>query len=260
MILLSKIAIINVGCNASHIPLQSPIFEDGRFEFLPIPEETKGISRYPTCPKLPRYLELRSFYDRTTRLTHYIPKSRLSVRAHNDPEFETFTYADYPTKSPRSANLKKLGVGDHLFFLARLVLWKNDGFTKNAGFYFVGYFEIEEILRNVIRPVKLDNFSNNVHVRRALVKPEFWDGFWVFRGSMNSRRFLRAIPFTRRVAEKTMVDRENKPWYWDPRRSELQVIGSYTRSCRIIEDKERISSFWDIIVRDKVSQRCDSRV
>jgi len=36
---LPRIFLINVGVNASHGSLRSPIFEDGSFIFVPIPEE-----------------------------------------------------------------------------------------------------------------------------------------------------------------------------------------------------------------------------
>ncbi|MDI6807351.1 MAG: hypothetical protein QMD14_06155, partial [Candidatus Aenigmarchaeota archaeon] len=105
-----RIFIINVGVNASHGKLKSPIFEDGSFVFVPIPER-----RNPTCTLLPTY---RSLF---ANALEYIPESYYDVRVHSDPEFETFTYGDYPTKKPRAALLKCIEKGDFLFFLARLV-------------------------------------------------------------------------------------------------------------------------------------------
>ena len=115
-----RVFIINVGVNASHGGLKSPIFEDGTFEFVPIPElrESKHYHSYPDCPLLPRYRDLPAYSGGT--LAKYIPQKYQNWKVHNDPEFKTFTYGDYPTTSPRAANLKKIKVGDYLFFLVRL--------------------------------------------------------------------------------------------------------------------------------------------
>ena len=132
-----KYGIINVGVNTSHGSLKSPIFEDNTFEFVPIPEK-KCLDYY----KIPKYKELHFRYKNYSK---FIPKNKFEVRAHNDPEFHTFTYGDYPTKSPRAANLKRIEPGDILVFLARLVLWGGGRYLGPPGFFLVGYFEIKQI-------------------------------------------------------------------------------------------------------------------
>ena len=237
-----RICIINVGANASHGKLRSPLFEDGTFEFIPIPENTKRHPN-PNCPLLPQYRDLRSFNDRCSSLLRFVPKSYWDVRVHNDPEFETFTYGDYPTISPRAANLKRLEPGDYLFFLARLVRWADENFTKYTGFYLVGFIEVEEVLEEVISeppPAKSHLFANNAHLRRALNNKELYDRFWIFKGSGYSRRFKYGIPFDRRFVAKAMPDSK---WVWDDSRTDLQTIGSYTRSSRLIEGSEKLERF-----------------
>ena len=49
---------VNVGVNASHGALRSPIFTDGTFEFLPIPEDRRLWS-----PTLPAYPKLAAYND-----------------------------------------------------------------------------------------------------------------------------------------------------------------------------------------------------
>lgn len=113
-----------------------------------------------------------------------------------------------------------------------------------------GYFDIDEILKEVTARLSQDRlakFKNNAHVKRALVKDRHWDGFWIFRGSRNSRRFNVAVPFTREIAEKVMLDREGRPWKWGRSKTDLQVIGSYTRSCRIIDDEGRMGKLWSYV-------------
>ncbi|MSQ06538.1 MAG: hypothetical protein EXR46_04995, partial [Dehalococcoidia bacterium] len=63
-----RIFLANVGANASH-PFASPIFEDGAFEVLPIPEAVNlpGDS-------LVRYGMLRSFNRPEEDLRAYLPR------------------------------------------------------------------------------------------------------------------------------------------------------------------------------------------
>jgi len=201
---------------------------------------------------LPRYSDLMSFNVPEDRLARFIPQRKLGLRVHNDPEFETYTYADYPTRSPRSVNLMKLEPMDYLFFIARLAGWKAGRFTGEAGFFLIGYLEIEEILRDATEPPGSENFEKNAHVRRARLNPIYWDGFWAFRGSKNSRRFVRAFPFTRAFATQVMRDKNGLPWRWGAHRSDLQVIGSYTRSCRIMPS-ESTEEFWKALKGARVT-------
>ena len=141
---MRRIFIINVGVNASHGSLRSPIFSDGTFEFLPIPESRDSKRGCPECTLLPRYLDL--FREKLL----YLPRKSYNLRVHNDPEFETFTYGDYPTRFPRASNLRYIVKGDYLFFLARMVEWKNGSFSGTAGFYLVGFFDIEDVVKEII--------------------------------------------------------------------------------------------------------------
>lgn len=243
---MQRFFIINVGVNASHGKLQSPLFEDGRFEVIPVPEARKLTHSCPDCPLLPRYCDLKAFGGGD--LLDFIPQKYHMLRAHNDPEFNTLTYGDYPTLSPRAANLKKIEIGDFLFFLARLVLWKNGKFTDKAGFYLIGFFEIEEILKNVVeRPSssQLETFGGNAHMKRGVCDSRYWDGFWIFKGSEKSKLFERAIPFTKEFAEGVLTDSRRGRLIFPSNRTELQVIGSYTRASRVIKEKKLI--FWDFI-------------
>jgi hypothetical protein len=243
---MDNVFLINVGVNASHGQLRSPVFDDGTFEFIPIPERGRPRS-CPECETLPRYCDLESFNN--LNLLKFIPKKYCHCRVHNDPEFVSYTYGDYPTISPRAANLKKVEKGDFIFFLARLVKYKNVGFTKKAGFYFIGYFEVEDILREATATPKqsiLRKFINNAHVRRALYDSKLWNGFWVFKGSKKSCRFDYSVPFSKGFFEKIIKNSRGRDIIWD-RRTELQVIGSHTRACRMINEENTLRQFWTII-------------
>ena len=153
--------------------------------------------------------------------------------------FDTFTYGDNCAISARAAALRRVRPGDLLFFLARLQRRSDHGPDGAHGFYLIGFLEIEEVLREVAsRPDDdvLRRFGANAHVRRGLSDSKLWDRFLVFRGSARSRRFDRAVPVTRDLAGRVLTRADGSPWRWDDGRSDLQVIGSYTRSCRCVID------------------------
>ena len=236
-----RIYLANVGANASH-RFAGPLFEDRSFEFLPIPEDP-DISG----PDAVRYRDLRPFNAQERDLTGYVPKRLWNASAHSDPEFNTYTYGDNCETSPRAASLKHMGPGDFLFFIARLASYP--GLTRAAsprsdasmgyGFYLIGFLEIENVLRDVrSRPSaeEMRRFSENSHVRRGLSDDRLWDGFWIFGGSERSKRFRKAVPVTRALADRVFRAADGSRWQWPGRRTELQVIGSYTRSCRCVID------------------------
>lgn len=241
----SNIYMVNVGSNASH-NFCSPLFPDGRFEFLPIPED-RELSKYQST----RYKDLKSYYNANSYLTQFIPKQMLERTAHNDPEFNTFTYGDNCDINSRAAGLKSVKIGDYIVFIVRLCLWINGRFTSKYGFYLIGFLEIEEILPSVTnRPNKtvLEKFAKNAHVLRGQNDDALWDSFWIFKGSEKSQRFEKAVPITKGIASQVFRQADGRHWKWPDSRSDLQIIGSYTRSCRRIieandsEEHERATS------------------
>jgi len=247
-----RVFLVNVGANASH-KFQSPIFRDGRFELLPIPEDTclSGDS-------LVKYGDLMSFYDPGKSLRQYISEQWWDRACHADPEFYQYTYGDNCDSAPRAAALKNIKPGDFMFFIARLVGFAEDRFLKSAGFFLIGYLELESVLAQVTQiPThgELQWLNSNAHMRRAAADPSLLNGFWVFKGSSNSRRFWRAVPVNRDLASKVFRTADNQPWTWDSNRSQLQTIGSYTRSCRCVidpsvpEEQEQADYFWRAIAQ-----------
>ena len=253
-----RIFLANVGANASH-RFAGPVFEDGAFEFLPIPEQPDLQG-----PHAVRYRDLVAFNASDRGLREYVPERLWDRAAHADPEFETFTYGDNCEWSPRAAGLRSIQRGDVLLFLARLERWDRGGRTGTFGFYLVGFLEIDAVLRNVrARPSESEmaRFGGNAHVRRGLSDDSLWDGFWLFGGSARSRRFERAVPVDREIATATFTSASGWPWRWDGGRTPLQVIGSYTRSCRCVIDpslpghSERADTLWEWIERHSGAAR-----
>ena len=189
-----------------------------------------------------RYRDLTCFNWPGQSLTDFLPFRTHHLLTHYDPEFAHFTYGDEAGRAGRAAALKALRPGDWLFFLARLTDYDltSHKFLEGAGFYLIGFLEIETILADVRVPLAATTvqlFEHNAHLRRARAWPElFYDGFYIFKGSARSCRFQHAYPIGRAQAELLFRDRNDQAWQWQAQRSDLQTIGSYTRTCRCVLD------------------------
>ena len=228
-----SVFLANVGANSSHRFL-SPLFDDGAFEFITIPEEPLAAG-----PHSVRYRDLRSHFHPKESLARWVPDRLLDMATHFDPEFGTNTYGDNCERSPRAFGLKDVRPDDLIFFLVRLARWSGGRFTGESGFFLIGFIEVESIFRALAHPAGATppaRYAANAHVRRAMNDSQYWDGFWVFAGSERSTRFPRAVPVDRAFADRVLRTATGQPYAWSPNRSELQVIGSYTRACRRIID------------------------
>lgn len=220
-----RIYLANVGSNSSHGAF-SPIFDDGAFEFVPIPVSDWDGQDWPGAV---RYRDLRSYHDPERDLLRYVPPRWHDWPCHNDPEFATFTYGDYPD-NPRAAALASLERGDALLFLARLEGWAGGQRTGHAGFYLIGGLEVE--YAGYVRQYSPEQprFANNDHVIRGDQE------FWGVGGSGRSRRFDCAVPVNRELCAQVFRDRNGRPWNWGWGASDLATISSYTRSIRCTMD------------------------
>ena len=242
-----RIYLANVGANLSLFNKRrfaGPVFEDGRFEFLPIPADNPRLDESPNAT---RYGDLRSHYDPAQALTPYIPDRLLDKAVHNSPEFETFTYCDACDDFPRAAKLKQVQQGDVLLFVAGLRRWTGGKWTSEYDLRLIGGFRIEEALRceGASPDARVaDRFANNAYVISGRETGR-WDttvGNWLFAGSKDgSRRFDKAVPLDKEICKKVFLDASGAPWRWGAtksgrERSPLAVIASYTRAARCFLD------------------------
>src|SRR3954451_25409515 len=131
-----RVVLLRVGVDAGCGGIQGPLFEDGSFEFVCIPDN-HGVSAHTYGTMLGRD---------GTPLADYFGGARRAAMAeqhvHHDPEFETFTYGD-PTPPKRS--LRHLRPGDVLAFYCGLQAWDRErGWVRDhrPGLYLIGYFEV----------------------------------------------------------------------------------------------------------------------
>ena len=240
-----KIALVNVGSNTEHGSLRSPLFNDGTFEFVPIPDDK--------IEGLPTYASFKT--SGGVAASEFIPRSFLNKTMHDDPEFLTHTFGDRPENAPRVANLKRLVNGDSILFLARLVEWKGRRSWGKGGFFLIGELVLDGIVKkaDLAANSQLVNIvRNNAHVKRWLLRPDIEpDNFWIFIGARESRRFLRAVPFDMAMAQKVLLSSGGKQIETRLGRTENEIINFYTRAARIIQDPSRIE-----MLRGHISMHC----
>jgi hypothetical protein len=206
----------NVGVNSAHAA-HSPLFSDGRFVLLPIPE------RDPWAPPMLRL-------DDISGLAAHAPAAWRQRTVHLDPDFSepTPTYGDNCRRAGRAFSLRRAGRGDLIAFLARL-----HPACGPAGFHVVGGLVVDDVLADVTSDPGPGWWDRNAHIRRARATAR-WDSFWVFKGAAGpSRALTKARPFARHEAEAVF----GRTWHWRSARSELQTIGSYTRAVRRVEGR-----------------------
>jgi hypothetical protein len=178
-----KMAMVRIGIDTGSGGIHGPLFEDGSFEYIPIPD---GFG-----------LDERTYGNTVGRhgrpLVEYFPKTRqasmMNQAMHYDPEFETFTYGD-PTRP--KAGLRHLEPGDMLVFYCGLQGW---GFDSKPALYLLGYFEIEAAGKAVsFAPEGLESvFGKNFHVRHPSIYSQQKPDLVLVKGSPDSRLLDRAI-------------------------------------------------------------------
>jgi len=138
-----RLFVANVGVNTADARsrgLKSPVFDEGRFEFVPIKEP----SRFAGSTHVRRYRDLPCWTREGVALTTFLPKDVRDFAAHDDPDFVGLTYGDIA--SSRAATLTELEPGDHLWFLARLWSYRDGGYTGPSAFHFVGALDVTDNL------------------------------------------------------------------------------------------------------------------
>ena len=178
-----QIAMLRVGIDSGCGGMHGPLFRDGTFEYIPIPDGYGFDSRT---------------YGNTTgrhgrKLIDYFPEARrASMRdqaIHFDPEFVTFTYGD-PT-SPK-AGLRHLKRGDMLIFYCGLEGWD---FESAPALYLMGYFEVSAAGRaSYFSTAELNKlFGENYHVRHREVFERDKQWLVLIKGSSRSRLLKKAV-------------------------------------------------------------------
>lgn len=183
---------LNVGANTNLPGVRGPIYPDGRFEYLPIPE------RQPTNESVPTYADLDA------HLSFEIPQRFFDLPVHLDPSFaeyplcSAYTYGD--EHGVKAGPLSRLEPDDLLYFYATLdchgdpdaaVEWV----VPEWGAYLIGEFRVAEVVTgeayDALDPDARERFSTNAHVRR-----DPFDAKVLVAGTDDSRLYDRAVPLS----------------------------------------------------------------
>ena len=150
-----KAVLLRVGIDSQYGGNVGPIFEDGSFEYVPIPEDEKTT-------------EERTYSDTKGRsgelFSTFVGKIFKNMKIHFDPEFETFTYGDHLTKSKIFARMDK---NDYLIFYSGLKPYRNVSYPR--GLYIIGYFCIDTVFiyDDLLNNTTKEKLKNNAHIKRG---------------------------------------------------------------------------------------------
>ncbi|WP_430503599.1 hypothetical protein [Haloparvum sp. PAK95] len=230
---------INVAANTNEPGFRGPVYPDGSFVYVPIPEAapTRDGSDATTAT-VPTYADLD--------LPFSLPADLAERPVHLDPEFpgvhgsDAATYGDpYGVKASRIAALDP---GDWLFFYATLTLrpsdWRgpgddrgddwlrdagvsvDDNLAPEWGAYLVGGFRVAEAVEEPEREAVAERFASNAHLQRA-----DFDARVLVRGAPEqSGLFDRVVPLSspaagadaNRLVTELSSDSGKGPWWRRP--------------------------------------------
>lgn len=215
-----KILLLRVGIDMGSGGALAPVFPDGTFEYVPIPEDPDRLS-----PRSVYYRNLKARHGGS--LVQYVPPRYREAAAHYDPEFETFTYGD-PTRNKR-AQLLRLGKGDMLVFYAGL---RPAGFQGQSRLYIIGYFAVAAVESafnaKVWPPKDRPHLLRNAHLKRNLRD----DGLVVVCGNPRTSKLLdRAIAISDAAQRATPEAKERLGIHG----SLMRAIGRWVPSERITD-------------------------
>ncbi|MFB6097239.1 MAG: hypothetical protein ABEJ74_07620 [Haloferacaceae archaeon] len=245
---MTRAVAVNVGANTNEPGFRGPIFPDGRFEYVPIPEAE------PTRRPVPTYGDL----DLDTDVS-----AVADVPVHLDPEFATYprcsayTYGDpFPVKAGPISDLEP---GDWLLFYATLSTVEGgadapdraDWIAPDWGAYLIGEFRIERVVTpdldggsagepggdadpgRSLSAEDRERFASNAHLQR-----ERFDARVLVAGDPTaSRLYDRAVPLSapsggvdaNRVVTDLSADSGAGPWWRRPLRFDADATASLRR-------------------------------
>ncbi|WP_440771493.1 hypothetical protein [Natronorubrum sp. DTA28] len=171
------VVLAGVGADSTNLGALGPLYDDGRFEYVPIPEKTCETDETATLGSWDLRATDGTAVDLTSRITPQpIGDADRTVTGdeleswpfHHDPNFEALTYGEHRT-SGYVSRLRALESGDIVGFYAGLR--RPDG--DRAHRYLIGYFTVDRV--DVVTPDMprderesiLAAHPDNAHTKRA---------------------------------------------------------------------------------------------
>jgi hypothetical protein len=189
-----QVVLLRVGIDSGCGGIQGPLFRDGSFEFVCMPDTAGAEQRtYGNTRGARSGRPLLDFFPAARRPT----VANQSI--HIDPEFDGFTYGD-PT-TPKKG-LRRLRRGDLLILYCGL---QGFGFESPPALYVVAYFRIalagepyhlgEEVVRR--------EFASNFHVKHPAVYRKDRERLLLLKGGPGSRLLSKALKISEEGSDRT---------------------------------------------------------
>ncbi|ELY57520.1 Nmad3 family putative nucleotide modification protein [Natronolimnohabitans innermongolicus] len=171
------VVLAGVGADSTNLGTLAPLYDDGRFEYVPIPEKTADTDETETLGSW----ELRATDGTAAALTNRITPQPIGEAErtltgdelaewplHRDPNFAALTYGEHRT-SGYVSRLRTLEPGDVVGFYAGL---RRPG-GERAHRYLIGYMTVDRV--DVVTPEQsrdereaiLAAHPDNAHTKRA---------------------------------------------------------------------------------------------
>lgn len=209
-----RVVLLRVGIDSGAGGMQGPLFEDGSFEFVPIPDHFDHPGDNPETYGSTKCRAGRLLLD-------YFPEKMWAkyrnVSIHSDPEFDTFTYGD-PTKSAKRG-LRNLQKGDLLVFYAGLEPWPQGGEQQ---LYIIGHFSVAWAgMATELNETELKaRFHKNFHVKHRTILEDQRNRLVLVQGDQSSRLLKKAVPISTLEKDKSgrplkVLSKDMQTWFGD---------------------------------------------
>lgn len=219
---------INIGANTNEPGFRGPIYADGSFEYIPIPESKSTAQPVTTYGDLAPHLETP------------IPDDLADTPVHLDPEFaeypecDRYTYGD--EHGIKASPLSELSAGDLVLFYATLTVEEAaEWLPPTWGAFVIGEFVLaadpltpeEEPIPDGIRA----RFQTNAHMKRD---PP--DARVLLRGDADqSQLYEQAIPLStpaggtepNTLVTELSADSGRGPWWRRPLRFDTHATARF---------------------------------
>ncbi len=185
---MRRCVLLRVGIDSGSGGIQGPLFDNGTFEFVCIPDRHGvGVHTYGNCSGRHGRPFANYFSGIKREMMH-------GLSMHVDPEFETFTYGD-PT--PLKRRLSTLQAGDVLAFYCGLQGWHEEhgwNIESSPSLYLCGYFVVSlaGMALDFTNKQRKAEFGRNFHVRYRSVYEKQKERLVLVKGGKGSRLFRKA--------------------------------------------------------------------
>lgn len=145
------VALLGIGADSTNSAPTPPVYPDGRFEYIPIPESqgpdgTTESSTFGNSPLRHRDGSMADYLDVIRPRTDDGPElagERLADwPLHHDPNFEALTYGETTSRGPYTKLLRSLDAGDTVAFYTGL-RGEDDRYRHR---YVIGYFTVADVV------------------------------------------------------------------------------------------------------------------